>query len=75
MKNYHLINGDFLNKNLLDQDSVDLTITSPPYNVGIKYNSSDDEYLHFTEKWLKNVYYWTKSSGRICIHKCSIRQK
>jgi len=36
-------------------NSIDLIVTSPPYNVGIDYENSDDtisyeEYLKWTEK-------------------------
>ena len=56
----------------LDDNSVDLTVTSPPYNVGIAYDSHDDNMA--TEKfweWLKcvwsEVYRVTKPNGRICV--------
>ena len=51
----------------------DLTITSPPYNVGLDYNGVDDtisyeSYLDFTEKWLRNVHKWTADTGRLCLN-------
>lgn len=52
--------GDFLGVEL-DEDSIDLLITSPQYNVGIEYEDFRDkmkyeEYLSFTEKWLSKAY-------------------
>lgn len=73
MKRYKILNNDTLDKSILSKESVDLTVTSPPYNVGIDYNSNDDsityqDYLKFTEQWLDNVYYWTQDTGRLCLN-------
>jgi site-specific DNA-methyltransferase (adenine-specific) len=50
-----------LDKNSVSQETINLIITSPPYNVGIDYNSHEDnltypEYLKFSKIWLKNCY-------------------
>jgi len=50
-----------------------LIITSPPYNVDIKYNSHNDdltydEYLKFSEIWIRNCFKWTKNQGRFCLN-------
>lgn len=71
--NISIYNGDVLERDLFLANSFDLTVTSPPYNVGIEYNSSNDtityeEYLQWTEKWLKNLFYWTKDTGRLCLN-------
>ena len=70
-----LINGDCTCPTTLKRDSVDLTITSPPYNVGMPYNGnagddsiSVEDYLLFTEKWLKSCYHWTRTTGRMCVN-------
>lgn len=73
MNHYKLIYGNCLVRSLLDESSVNLTITSPPYNLDINYNNSNDstsydEYLNFTKKWLDNVYYWTSDTGRLCLN-------
>jgi len=52
---------------------ADLIVTSPPYNVGLEYNSSDDtlsyeEYLKFSEKWMRNCFNWSKSNARFCLN-------
>lgn len=72
-KNIVLFKGNSLNRNLFDREFIDLTVTSPPYNVGIDYNSSDDKllyehYLDFTERWLTNCFCWTKSQGRLVLN-------
>lgn len=58
---------------LLDEDSVDLIVTSPPYNIGIDYDEYDDnksweEYYAWCEAWLNECYRVLKrNGGRICI--------
>jgi site-specific DNA-methyltransferase (adenine-specific) len=44
----------------LDAASVDVVVTSPPYNLGIAYNRHDDsaprdEYLAWTDRWAAEV--------------------
>jgi site-specific DNA-methyltransferase (adenine-specific) len=72
-KNTLLFHGDVLNKELFDKQFIDLIVTSPPYNVGIDYNSNDDElsyehYLNFSEQWMKNCYDWSKTQARFCLN-------
>ena len=38
-----LINDDILVTNAIADSSIDLIVTSPPYNVGIQYESSKDD--------------------------------
>lgn len=57
----------------IKNESIDLVVTSPPYNVGIKYDNWNDnkpekEYRDFTENWLKEVYRTLKIGGRICLN-------
>lgn len=57
----------------LPSNSIDLIVTSPPYNVGIDYDVYDDnikwsDYLEWTKKWLKECYRVLKDDGRICIN-------
>ena len=73
---YQLIQANALKLNSLKPESVDLIVTSPPYNVGKSYgtNGMDDSivynpnYLNFTKKWLANCYRWAKNTARICIN-------
>lgn len=57
-----LILGDFLveSPKRLKAGSVDVVVTSPPYNLGIEYNSYEDrlpeaEYLEWTRRWAADV--------------------
>ncbi|MCX7861981.1 MAG: site-specific DNA-methyltransferase [Bacteroidales bacterium] len=68
-----LLNEDALNKNIFDEEIFDLIITSPPYNVDIKYNSHHDdlnyeEYLIFSEQWMQNCFRWAKKQCRFCLN-------
>jgi site-specific DNA-methyltransferase (adenine-specific) len=68
-----LFQGDVLDENYFDHEIFDLIITSPPYNVDIQYNSNNDnltydEYLDFSEKWMRNCFNWTKAQGRFCLN-------
>jgi adenine-specific DNA-methyltransferase len=46
-------------------DSLDLTVTSPPYNIGKEYEEKRalEEYLAWTEAWIKLVHELTKPHG------------
>ncbi len=57
----------------IPKSSVDLIITSPPYNVDVHYNSHKDDlsyggYLEFTKKWLKKCYDLARADGRFCLN-------
>ncbi len=68
-----IINDDFLKDDFISEDSIDLIVTSPPYNVDINYDSFKDnipyeKYLEFTEKWLSKALTLTKQDGRLCLN-------
>ena len=70
--NIQIFNEDFL-KISIPEESIDLVITSPPYNVGIDYKENNDsisyeEYLDWTEKWLSKVFKLLKEDGRLCLN-------
>ena len=72
---YTLIQGDATKRGTLRKDSVDLIVTSPPYNVGKAYSgdAKDDAldyaaYLEFSRQWLANAYHWTRETGRLCLN-------
>ncbi len=73
-KPYQLICGDALDKSLLPPNSMDLLVTSPPYNLGMAYNEKSDDakpykdYLDFSRRWLANAFYWTAPTGRLCLN-------
>jgi site-specific DNA-methyltransferase (adenine-specific) len=57
----------------IPDECVHLTVTSPIYNVGIKYGSTTDDlglkdYLKFVEKVLTEVYRVTVNGGRVVIN-------
>lgn len=68
-----IYNTDILKTNSIKENSIDLIVTSPPYNVDIKYNSHDDtmsydDYLSFTREWLTRCYKFIKNDGRFCLN-------
>lgn len=72
-KNTLLFHGDVLNSELFDKEFIDLIVTSPPYNVGIEYNSNDDDlgyenYLQFSYNWMAKCYEWSNSQARFCLN-------
>ena len=71
--NITIFNQDILSIDSIPKSSVDLIITSPPYNVDIHYSSHKDnllygDYLDFTRKWLKKCYNIIKEDGRFCLN-------
>lgn len=72
-ENLKIINDDILTTKELKEKSIDLIVTSPPYNVGIEYNSHDDDltyeqYLEFSKKWISCCFDWLKDDGRFCLN-------
>lgn len=72
-KNISIFKEDILNFDSIPHSSVDLIITSPPYNIDIQYNSHNDginyeQYLEFTKKWLEKCYHLAKEDGRLCLN-------
>jgi len=72
-ENILIYNDDILKISAIPKNSIDLIVTSPPYNVDIHYNSHKDnlsyeKYLEFTEKWLKKCFELTKQDGRFCLN-------
>ena len=69
-----IINGDCVEVlKTFPENSIDLVVTSPPYNVGISYDTHIDdiqmnEYWIWTEKWLTGVYRALKDDGRVAIN-------
>ena len=68
-----IINDNVLLTKEVDEKSIDLIVTSPPYNVDIKYNSHDDkisyeDYLEFSKEWMSRCFEWLKNDGRFCLN-------
>lgn len=65
--------GDILTIEDIPESSIDLVVTSPPYNVDILYNSHDDNmgheaYLDFTRRWTSKCHRLAKDGGRFCLN-------
>ena len=68
-----IINDDIITTNEVEEDSIDLIVTSPPYNLDIEYGSHDDttsysDYLLLSEKWLSSCFRFLKEDGRFCLN-------
>jgi len=57
----------------IPDNKIDLTITSPIYNLNIKYGKNIDDkkpienYYNWCSKWIKELYRITKVGGRFCL--------
>ena len=72
-ENIVVINDDILTTKKIPKSSIDLIITSPPYNIDISYNSHNDkmtyeDYLGFSSEWIKRCYNFSKDDGRFCLN-------
>jgi len=69
-----IINGDCIEvMKTMPENSIDLIVTSPPYGVGIEYDTFDDdlqfeEYRTFSKEWLIEAYRVLKDDGRIALN-------
>jgi len=74
METNRIINGDCIEvMKTLPESSIDLVVTSCPYNVGIGYDThidtlSMDNYWSWTKEWLTETYRLLKDDGRIAIN-------
>ena len=71
--NAKILYANTLTTKQIAPESIDLIVTSPPYNLDIKYNSSSDrlpydDYLSFSKQWMRRAYEWLKSDGRMCLN-------
>lgn len=71
--NQRIICGDVLEKmKLLENESVDLIVTDPPYNLNKDYGKSQDklefdEYIAFSKEWLSECKRVLKKNGTIYV--------
>jgi DNA modification methylase len=69
-----VINGDCIKvMGEIPENSVDLVVSSPPYNVGITYdthidNTNMEDYWTWTKDWLTEAYRLLKDDGRVAIN-------
>jgi site-specific DNA-methyltransferase (adenine-specific) len=74
METGKIINGDCIEvMKTLSDGCIDLVVTSPPYNCGIKYDIHIDdlpmdEYWSWTREWLTETYRLIKDDGRVSIN-------
>jgi site-specific DNA-methyltransferase (adenine-specific) len=74
METGKIINGDCIEvMKTLSDGCVDLVVTSPPYNCGIKYDTHIDDlpmdkYWGWTREWLTETYRLIKDDGRVSIN-------
>jgi site-specific DNA-methyltransferase (adenine-specific) len=65
--------ADSTHLDLVDDASVDLTVTSPPYNLDVSYNGYVDDlpyeqYLEWVGLWARALLRVSRSGGRACIN-------
>jgi site-specific DNA-methyltransferase (adenine-specific) len=69
-----IITGDCIEvMKTMPESSVDLIVTSPPYGVGIEYDTHNDdvdfeEYKIFSKDWMTESYRVLKDDGRIALN-------
>jgi len=68
-----IVHADILQTEAIAPSSVDLIVTSPPYNLSMAYSSSDDsltytEYLEWTRRWLLACRHLLRDDGRMCVN-------
>lgn len=74
-KKHKLLRGDCTYLAKLENHTIDLIVTSPPYNLGKQYAEGEDgdskaykDYMFFTHMWLQNCLLWAKEGGRLCVN-------
>jgi len=69
-----IINGDCIEvMKTFPEGSIDLVVTSPPYNVNISYDVHKDdlpmdEYYEWSKDWLREAFRVLKDDGRIAVN-------
>ena len=69
-----IINGNCIEvMGEMEESTIDLIVTSPPYGVGISYDVHDDdvefeEYKVFSKEWLSQAFRVLKDDGRIAVN-------
>lgn len=68
-----IYNADATRLEFIENDSIDLVVTSPPYNLDISYNGYHDDipygrYLDWVGLWAAELLRVAKHGGRACIN-------
>jgi len=79
MINHDIYIGDCIDvmKRRLADNSIDLTVTSPPYFNAREYSSwpSYNDYLKFMEEVIKQIFRCTKLGGYFCLNTTCVNEK
>jgi len=70
-ENFLLYNRDCLSSMVsIPSGMMDLTVTSPPYNIGKEYETIMDttQYIEWTFKWIKEIYRITSNKGAFLLN-------
>ncbi len=72
-ENVLIYKNNILEVDSIPNNSIDLIVTSPPYNVDIHYNSLNDalsyeDYLIFMQKWMEKCFDLSKNEGRFLLN-------
>ena len=72
-ENILIYKDDILKISSIPNNSIDLIVTSPPYNIDIHYNAHADDltyedYLKFTQKWIEKCFNLSKNEGRFLLN-------
>ena len=73
MGSLRIYKSGILEIDAIQDESIDLIVTSPPYDIDVKYQNYDDnlpydQYLDFTRTWLSKVRSLTRPDGRLCLN-------
>lgn len=68
-----IYNADATRLEFIDPETVDLVVTSPPYNLDISYNGYRDDlpyerYLRWVGRWASELLRVARPGGRACIN-------
>ena len=68
-----IVKGNVLSTRAVAPESINLIVTSPPYNVDIKYGRHNDalsypKYLEWSRRWLRRCFEWLRDDGRLCLN-------
>lgn len=72
-KNAYIMCENMLYTSVIQNEHIDLIVTSPPYNLDIAYKNTNDkldykDYLGFSRNWLRKCLALLKPDGRMCLN-------